>query len=120
MTPTDYEIRRAEPSDADAIAAAHQDSIRSVGPTYYPPDVVEAWGEGLTPEIYVKAMEGGEVFFVAVGQVGGERAVLGFATHRIDDARDGASVYVRGSATRRGIGSALLRAVEGHALTTGA
>jgi putative acetyltransferase len=115
-----YRIRRACASDADDIAVAHRDSIRSVGPQFYPPNVVEDWGEGLTPDIYVSAMESGEVFFIAIEQVDNEPAVLGFATHRIDDARDGGSVYVRGMATRRGIGSALLRIVEAHAITQGA
>jgi putative acetyltransferase len=120
MTSADYTIRRARHADATGIAEAHGDSIRSVGPQFYPAPVVEAWGEGLTPNIYVKAMECGEVFFVAIGQVGNVSGVLGFSTHRIDDARDGGSVYVRGIATRRGIGSALWRSVESHAIVQGA
>jgi len=116
----EYRIRRAHPSDAKDIANAHRDSIRSVGPKFYPPSVVADWGEGLTPALYVKAMEGGEVFFVAVGQIDNEPAVLGFATHRINDAQDGGSVYVSGAATRHGIGSALWRTVEAHAVAKGA
>jgi GNAT superfamily N-acetyltransferase len=117
---TEYEIRLAHPSDASDIAMAHRDSIRSVGPTFYPANVIDDWGEGLTPDLYVKAMEGGEVFFIATGQIDDKPVVLGFATHRIDDARDGMSVYVRGAATRHGIGSALLRSVEAHAIAKGA
>jgi putative acetyltransferase len=116
----DYKIRRADPSDANDIALAHRDSILSVGPRFYPPNVVHDWGDGLTPDIYAKGMEGGEVFFIAIGQIDNDSAVLGFATHRIDDARDGGSFYVRGMATRRGIGSALLRTVEAHAIAKGA
>jgi GNAT superfamily N-acetyltransferase len=82
--------------------------------------VVEAWASGLTPDVYVKAMAGGEAFFVATGYILGEPAVLGFSTHRVDDARDGTSVYVRGEAARRGIGTALLRLAEEHALAHGA
>ena len=115
-----YSIRRAQPSDAEDIRAAHRDSIRSVGPKFYPASVVEDWGEGLTPDLYVNAMASGEVFFVAIGQIDSKSGVLGFATHRIDDARDGGSVYVRGMATRKGIGSALWRMVEEHAITKGA
>ena len=99
---------------------AHLDSIRSIGPAFYPPDMIDAWSAGLTPDLYVKAMEGGEVFFVATGHIDGEPAVLGFSTHRVDDAQDGASVYVRGMAARRGIGTALLRLAEEHALAHGA
>ena len=116
----DLHTRRAHPGDAEAITLAHLDSIRSIGPAFYPPDVVEAWSAGLTPDIYVKAMKGGEAFFIATGHVDGEPAVLGFSTHRVDDAQDGASVYIRGAAARRGIGTALLRLAEEHAVAHGA
>jgi putative acetyltransferase len=111
--------RRATAQDAEAIALAHLDSIQSIGPAFYPPDVVEAWGAGLTPDIYVKAMAGGEAFFVATGNPG-EPAVLGFSTHRADGGQDGVSVYVRGGAARRGVGTALLRLAEEHARSHGA
>ena len=101
----DVRIRPATPADAQAITLAHLDSIRSLGPAFYPADVVEAWSAGLRPDIYVTAMDGGEAFFVATGTLDGELTVLGFSTHRVDDAQDGASVYVRGRAARRGIGT---------------
>ena len=116
----EVQTRRANPKDAGAIALAHVDSIRSIGPAFYPPAVVEAWSSGLTADIYVKAMEDGEAFFIATGEVDGTPAVLGFATHRVDDDQDGASVYVRGSAVRRGIGTTLLRLAEEHARAQGA
>jgi GNAT superfamily N-acetyltransferase len=65
-------------------------------------------------------MEGGEAFFVATGDLDGERVVLGFSTHRVDDDEDGASVYVRGDVARQGIGTALLRLAEDHARAHGA
>ena len=115
-----FEIRRAHPDDADAIAAAHRDSIRAIGPRFYPPELVDVWGAGLKADLYLRAMERGEVFFIAVGDLDGEPLVLGFSSHRVDDARDGISVYVRGGAARRGIGSALLRQAESHARAHGA
>lgn len=99
---------------------AHIDSIRTLGPRFYPADVVEAWGEGLTAGLYARAMQEGEAFFIATVQVDGEEIVLGFATHRVDDEQDGASVYVRGDAARQGIGTALLRLAEEHARAHGA
>lgn len=119
MVSGEFHTRRAVPGDAEAIAVAHLDSIRSIGPKFYPRNVVEAWSAGITPEIYAKAMQGGEAFFVAIGQLGDEPAVLGFSTHRVDR-QDGASVYVRGSVARRGIGNALLRLAEAHARANGA
>ena len=81
---------------------------------------MEAWGSGLTPDVYVNAMAGGEAFFIATGTLDGRATVLGFSTHRVDDDQDGASVYVRGGAVRRGIGTALLRLAEEHARAHGA
>lgn len=114
------ETRRADLSDAEALASAHRDSIRSIGPRFYSPDLVEAWGAGLTPDLYRQAMKNGEVFFIAIGRAKGEPEVLGFASHRVDDALDGASVYVRGGAARRGIGTRLLHLAEEHARSHGA
>lgn len=65
-------------------------------------------------------MESGEAFFVATGDIGGVSVVLGFSTHRVDDEQDDTSVYVTGEAARRGIGTALLRLAEQHALAHGA
>jgi len=117
---SDVRIRRATSADAQGIALAHLDSIRSLGPPYYPAETVEAWSAGLCPDIYVTAMEGGEAFFVATGTLDGESTVLGFSTHRVDDAQDGASVYIRGRAARKGIGTMLLQHAEEHARAHGA
>ena len=120
VTPAEVQTRRAQREDAEAIASAHLDSIRSIGPTFYPPEVVKEWASGITPDLYVNAMEGGEAFFIATGPIDGHPAALGFSTHRVDDAQDGLSVYVRGGAARRGIGTTLLRLAEAHALESGA
>ena len=114
-------LRQAYPQDAEDIALAHRDSIRSLGPAFYPPNVVDDWEEGLAADVYLKAMKGGEVFFIATGKVGQEALVLGFASdYCIEGSRHGTSVYVRGIAARHGIGSALLRLAESHAVARGA
>jgi GNAT superfamily N-acetyltransferase len=116
-----YEIRRAEPLDVDEIALAHRDSIQSIGRSYYPEEIVGYWQEAIEGQLYLKAMEGGEVFFIAVGNVDGRAAVLGFASdYCIDGRRHGSSVYVRGRSARQGIGSALLAKAQAHAIETGA
>jgi putative acetyltransferase len=120
MSLGDVRARRADANDAQAIALAHADSIRSIGPDFYSQEVVQAWGAGLTPDLYVRAMADGEAFFIATGELDGQTVVLGFATHRVDDDQDGASVYVRGRAARRGIGTTLLRLAEDHARSHGA
>jgi GNAT superfamily N-acetyltransferase len=114
------QIRRAIEEDAPAIAVAHLDSIRAIGPSYYSQELVAAWAEGLTADVYTRAMQGGEAFFIATGELDGEQVVLGFSTHRVDDDQDGVAVYVRGRAARRGIGTALLRLAEQDARSRGA
>jgi ribosomal protein S18 acetylase RimI-like enzyme len=113
----DIRIRRATPSDADAIAGTHLDSIETIGPRFYPAEIVREWSSGLTPDVYGRAMEQGEVFFIALDQHG---TVLGFSTHRVDGRQHGTAVYVRGSAARRGVGSALYRQAEADAVRAGA
>ena len=120
LTPVVFRTRRAGRLDAPAMASAHVDSIRTLGPAFYSPDVVETWASAVAPEIYVTAMDGGEVFFVATGEIDGQHAVLGFSSHRVDDEQDGVSVYVRGAAARLGIGTALLRLAESDAAARGA
>lgn len=115
-----FAIRRAGPSDASAIAAAHVDSIRAIGPLFYPSEIVSHWGARLTPDVYVRAMAGGEVFWIATDDQDGNAEVLGFSTHRIDGDDHGTAVYVRGKAARRGIGSALFRSAEAAAIAAGA
>jgi putative acetyltransferase len=116
-----YEIRRAEPSDVNAIALAHRDSIQSIGPSYYSEEIVGYWQEAIEGQLYLTAMDGGEVFFIAIGDIDGRPAVLGFASdYCIEGQTHGSSVYVRGRAARQGIGSALLAEAEAHAIETGA
>jgi putative acetyltransferase len=120
MSTMNFDIRRAGPADADEIAAAHLDSIRSLGALYYPAEIVSDWGARVKGDLYVNAMARGEVFFTAIGELGGNPEVLGFSSHRIDGDEHGTAVYVRGKAARLGIGSALLRSAEAAAIIAGA
>jgi GNAT superfamily N-acetyltransferase len=116
-----FHTRRASPSDAEDIASAHLDSIRSLGPGFYPPQVVNDWAEGVTPDLYINAMDGGEVFFIALEATDGANVVLGFASDYVrEGSQHGTSVYVRGMAARRGIGSALFKIAEAEAISKGA
>jgi putative acetyltransferase len=117
----DVEIRRAEAADADDMADAHRDSIRSLGAAHYSPDLVEAWQEGVSGELYVAAMDLGEVFFIATGTIDGRRRVLGFSSdYTIEGTTHGTSAYVRGAVARQGIGARLLRTAEAYARERGA
>ena len=111
-------LRRATLSDADAIAVAHIDSIRSIGPGFYPSHVVDAWAAGLTSDLYVRAMNDGEAFFVAIDPRD-DQVVLGFSTHRTEPDEHRTAVYVRGSAARLGIGSKLFQRAEADVRASG-
>jgi TRAP-type transport system periplasmic protein len=115
-----FEVRRAGLADVDEIAAAHLDSIRSIGPRYYDAAIVSHWGAQVKGDLYVNAMARGEVFWIAIGELGDRPAVLGFSSHRIDENDHGVAVYVRGKPARHGIGSALLRSAEAAAIAAGA
>ena len=114
------EIRRAASSDVDAIADAHLDSIRTIGPRYYSDDIVTEWGSRVTGSLYANAMAQGETFFIAISTGESRLVVLGFSSHRVHDGEHRTAVYVRGLAARRGVGSALFRAAEAHAISAGA
>jgi ribosomal protein S18 acetylase RimI-like enzyme len=101
---------------------------------------VNDWSAGISGQLYADAMARGEVFFVALPGLPRRSAsalqprrrapglrspapdlrVLGFSSHRIDGTDHGTAVYVRGSAARLGIGSALFRAAEASAIAAGA
>lgn len=115
-----FRIRRAERADVDEIAAAHLDSIRSIGLLYYDTATVSDWAARVEGGLYSSAMDRGEVFWIAIGEPGSTSGVLGFSSHRIDGTEHGTAVYVRGDAARRGIGSALFRTAEGAAIDAGA
>ena len=90
--------------------------------TFYPQSVVDDWQNGLAADVYLKAMKRvGEVISIATGEVEDNALILGFASdYCIEGSEHGTSVYVRGIAARRGIGSALFRLAEAHAAARGA
>ena len=117
----DVDLRRATTKDVDAMAEAHRESISELGPRHYAVAIVQEWAEVVRPELYLQAMDRGEVFFVATGTVDGRSVVLGFSSdYVIERGRHGTSAYVRPVAARRGIGSRLLALAEAFGRARGA
>jgi GNAT superfamily N-acetyltransferase len=120
MAHWEFEVRPATSSDAEAIAAAHLDSIRSIGAQFYTPEIVDDWAARVSAGLYVRAMGLGESFFLAIGKAEGRPLVLGFSTHKIVGAQHRTAVYVRSGAVRSGVGTALFKRAEADAIESGA
>jgi putative acetyltransferase len=115
LTAPSFRIRPAKPSDADQISEAHIDSIHSLGAKFYSPGIVSVWGAPRDGARYRRAMENGELFFIAVREEANGEKVLGFSSYRIVEGKHRTAVYVRGSAARIGVGKALFGSAEAAA-----
>ena len=116
-----FRIRRAAPADAEAICAVHVASIRGLCAGHYTAAQIDAWAGGKRPELYARAMEQGEAMFVAellppAAGGAGSATVIGIGTAQGGEVR---AVYVHPDHVGRGVGSALLKAVEAHARAEG-
>ncbi len=116
----DFTFRPATPEDADGIAEAHIDSIRTLGPKKYSADIVAAWGARSTEERGARILESmakGEKFFVAVDK---QDRIAGFSGYRYEEKKHRIAVYVRGAAARKKVGLNLLSVAERAAWQMGA
>ena len=112
--------RLATSADAEGIAAAHLDSILSIGARFYSPEIVDDWIAPINGARYLQMIESGGVFYITTGMVNGNREVLGFASHRIANGQHRTAIYVRAIAVRSGIGSTLFKLAEKRAIEQGA
>jgi putative acetyltransferase len=121
MSAKDFQVRPAETADGDGIAEAHMASIRSLGAKAYDQEIVDDWGAPRSGDLYRRAMERGEILFVAVQRESGkEDRILGFSSYRFEPGKHRTAVYVRGDAARKGVGTALFTSAEGAARQQGA
>lgn len=98
-------IRRARLSDAAAVAATMRASVRALARGTYDARRIARWSS-LPPLYHAWAMtSGGETYLVAER----EGRVLGYAALR---GREVTAVFVRPAVAARGVGRALLRALE--------
>lgn len=118
------EIREATPDDVEAIREVHAESIVGLGPEAYSEEQVEAWAAGCESADYAVAIESDDIRFVVAERddVQGFGS-LSFGTPDGYEASVDAEVtgvYVRPSAVRTGIGSAILDDLERNARERGA
>ena len=109
-----WRLRRAVPADAPAIWAIHTRAIRETASSHYPPESVAAWSGRMTPGSYVEPIEA-RVVIVAEDDDG---RVAGFAQL---NPREGIvqACYVDPDFNGRGVGRALMAAIEDEARAHG-
>jgi putative acetyltransferase len=110
-------IRQATLCDAEAICAVHVASIRGLCAADYTAQQIDGWAGAKHPERYRRAMAEGERMFVAEvpsGEAG--NVVVGLAGVHGNEVR---AVYVHPDHVGRGVGGALLGALEEQARSDG-
>jgi len=105
--------RRAQAEDRAAIWRVHTTSIRELAKSHYGSSDIEAWAGRLVPDGYLDPIATQE-FVVAEMH----RRVVGFGQLNVETAEIEA-LYVHPDAARRGVGTALLRALEERARQAG-
>lgn len=106
-------IREATSADARTIASLHEASIRGLGPEAYDDRQVEAWATGKDPEFYPVDEPDARI---VVAEVDGD--VVGFGHLDVAE-REVRSIYVHPAYARRGVGVAILSALESAARDRG-
>jgi len=106
-------IRRATIQDAPSIYSVHMAAIRVLAAESYSAEQIEAWCGGRAPENYHAPIVGQVVLVYQA-----EHEVIGFAQLAPEQSLV-VAVYVSPEHARKGIGLALLRALEEQALCLG-
>lgn len=96
-----FNLRLSRPEDAQRLHELHTRAVRTLCAPHYDPAVIDGWLEGRNAEGYLRPIKRGAIFVAERNSV-----VVGFG-----EAAPGSvvAVYVDPEATRRGIGTAILR-----------
>jgi putative acetyltransferase len=108
--PTDVRLRPANADDAAALAAVHARAIGALDTTYYTAAELAAWSARMPPERFRALLPTRRITVAAIATPTGPR-IVGYAQLLPDEGVIEA-VYVDPDFGRRGIGAALVRAVE--------
>lgn len=112
--PPDPRLRLAVDEDYDAIRTIHREAVRRLAAGHYGPEQIDAWSGWVDEETFRRWLAEGRLFLLAEA----DGAPRGYGTLDPRNRRVRA-VYVDPGAARRGIGSALLDALEGAAREAG-
>ena len=111
-------IRLATENDAEGVRLAHRSSVFEIASKDYPQEILTEWVGGQSPEAAKRfgdaIRSGREIVWVA--EVAG--VVVGFST-LVPEYEELRAAYVSGQTTKKGIGTALLKALESKARELG-
>lgn len=105
-------IRTAEPADSHTVWRIHTEAIRGIKAPHTP-DEIESWARKHTPDGYAEPIAAKRIFVAEVNGV-----VIGFGQFNSVTAVV-ERIYVLPSASRNGVGKALMREAERRAIAAG-
>lgn len=112
-----YTLRPARPADAPALWIVHGRAIRALAGAPYTKDQLEAWAARTRPESYLEPARSRLLIVAETATREGPR-IIGYGQLHIAEGTIEA-VYVDPDHARRGVGAALVGALERESLTRG-
>jgi putative acetyltransferase len=106
-------VRQAVQEDSEAIGCVYVTAIRELAITHYTAEQVEAWAESRRPEYSQQMLEAGRIHVAECeGKVAGY-GIIELETKQVQ------AVYVSPDHARKGVGTAVLQALEQAAVQAG-
>jgi putative acetyltransferase len=103
-------IREMRPDDAQAFLEVHHAAVRAIATKDYPPSVIEAWAPlPLTEDAVERVRKNVEKEYRLIAEVDGKIVGIGALVLEKAELR---ACYVAPEASRKGVGSALVREIE--------
>ena len=112
------QIRAANPADAEAIIHLHYEAVHRIAIEFYPYEILEAWSgrPGEARYIWMRNVIANGDNIVVVGGV--DSGILGFGIF-VPRLEEICALYVHPESGRRGVGKAILQALEMRAAERG-
>ena len=112
------QTRAANPADAEAIIHLHYAAVHQIACAFYPPEILEAWSArpGEARYIWMRNVIANHDNTVVVGEVDACIQGFGIFVPRLEEI---CALYVDPAAGRRGVGKAILQALEMRAAEQG-